>query len=142
MINIAVAIKVSIVVNERKVKLLNYLYPNESVRSFCCNDLYQELIEILPTKICISTNNLKPSIRKQNLHVAKGIVYNFLSGNQSYKDKVIELYAENDITKIVECVLLGYVFFLYCSHAKYARADIFRDKKSIFYSPISILDIL
>ncbi len=72
---------------ERIAKLFNYLYPTEQIRSFCCNDLYQELLNILFPKI-------------------------------------------------------GYVFYLYCSYSKYSRADIFRDKKSILYCPISILDIL
>lgn len=127
---------------ERIAKLFNYLYPTEQIRSFCCNDLYQELLNILSPKICISSKNLKSNVRKENLDVARGVIFNFINSNEYYKNRFIELSLERDEMKIVENILLGYVFYLYCSYSKYSRADIFRDKKSILYCPISILDIL
>ena len=48
--------------NERKEKLLRYLFPNEQIRLFMCNDLYMELLEIIPKKLFIHTKNKYPPV--------------------------------------------------------------------------------
>ncbi len=44
--------------NSRKVKLVNYLYPNKLIIDFMFNDFYIELLNVLPKSVCFSVKNI------------------------------------------------------------------------------------
>lgn len=126
---------------ERKQKLVKYLYPTEQIRSFMWNDLYLELKEVVP-KICILSKNTNFQIRKQNLKKVTDIIKNFIQNNQNYKLEIENLYHDKNWNSIIEDIVIGYVFFVSNTVTVYNNVDILSNKKSICYSPISILDII
>ena len=129
---------------ERANKLIKYLYPTEQIRSFMCNDLYIELNKIIKRQICISTKNIVSSVRQENLVMLKHIINNFIEVNTIYKQKINELYGNGNMNGdiIINEIIVGYVFYIANSVPKYVSMDIFRDKRSVVYSPISMIDIL
>ncbi len=127
---------------ERQKKLLNYLYPTENVRKFLCNDLYQEFDEILNSSLCISSKNIVSKTRRENYLIIKNEVTNFFNNNPIYCEKIAEMLKVSDFSSAIDDIIIGYVLYLSCSIRKYNRIDIFLDKKSICYSPISVIDLL
>ena len=127
---------------ERQRKLINYLYPTEDIRKFLCNDLYQEFDEKITYSLCICSKNLTNIIRRENYAKIKEEIINFFNENIIYKEKVNEILNTDDFDKIIDDIILGYVFYLSHSLRKYNRVDILLDKKSICYSPISVIDLL
>ena len=127
---------------ERKQKLIKYLFPTEEIRSFMCNDLYMELMEQIPRFLCISSKNITNSVRKENFEKVNSIITNFIENNENYKQMLKKLFSNKELKNIISDIVIGYVFFITQTNLKYNHIDIFRDKKSICYSPISIIDIL
>ena len=128
--------------NERKEKLLKYLFPTEEVRKFVCNDLFVELNEIIKTTDCISSKNIKKENRMHNKEKVEMQIKDFVKQNPIYEKILCEIYHQNDINKIYDYILIGYTFFVSYTYSRIKFCDIFRDKRSICYSPISIIDIL
>lgn len=129
--------------SERKQKLLRYLYPNENVREFMFEDLYVELSAVVPRHICISPKNFKASTRKENLQTARSVIQKFLNDNIDYSKKVMVLLSKNEIdNETVDEILMGFVLYVSGSRQSYIGMDIFRDKKSVCYSPVAVIDII
>ena len=128
--------------DERKKKLIGYLYTNEKLCNFICRNIYCKLLKILPKKICISVDSFKDISRNENLDIAKNIVINFLKDNSKYVAYIKSFYNEKQFDSIVNDVIMGYLLYLTTIKDACRRIDIFRDKRSICYSPISIIDIM
>lgn len=124
---------------DKKQKLLNYLMPEHKVRQFLCNDLFLELKKLIPNSMCISPQNKSTEKRKKNYKEIKKIIIEFLDNNDYYKHEVEVYYKEEDK---IDNLLIGYVFFVLNTMTKYNHVDIFLDKRSVCYSPISIIDFI
>lgn len=127
---------------ERKNKLLKYFFPTEKARHFLCNDLYVELSSIVPQKICISPKNLKNETRKQNYYLVKEKIAKFLDENETYKDEIREIFNLDDPDQVVEFALISFVFIKLFDDGTINGFDLFSDKVSICYCPVSFLDLL
>ena len=126
----------------RKKKLLQYLFPTEEIRKFVCNDLFIELSEVIKTTDCISSKNLNNKVRLSNKENVLNQINNFLNENPIYTETLLKLYNQKEISQIIEDLLMGYTFYLACSFGRIGEIDIFKDKRSVCYSPISIIDII
>lgn len=126
---------------ERKQKLLNYLMPNKEKRNFLCNDLFMELKELIPDSMIISMKNNSLKERKKNYQTVETIILSFINNNINYKKQIKDLFNLNE-TDILNDLVIGYVFFVINTNAKFYHIDIFKDKRSICYSPISIIDFI
>lgn len=128
--------------SERKQKLIKYLYPNEKIRSFLCDNIYLELCNILPKQIFISQKNIVSATRKENLNNAKSVINSYIENNIEIKKSLFSLFKNNNLEIIIGDIVIGYVFYLTNSVPRMNGIDIFRDKRSVCYSPISIIDII
>ena len=127
---------------ERKQKLLKYLYPTEKIRSFLCNDLYMELHELIPRQLCISTQNMTLAVRKGNLNKLETIITSFLEGNKEHYQSIMQLCQNQSWDTIIQDIVIGYTFFTTNLISRYNGIDIFKDRRSVCYAPISIIDLL
>lgn len=127
---------------ERKKKLIKYLYPNEKLRQFLCEELYFELADILPKELCISTKTMSDVTRRERMTMAKNNVKQFLKQNPSYIDWLKYFFKDKTTDEIVDDLIIGYVFYLANAKSRFDCIDIFRDKRSLCYCPISVIDIL
>lgn len=127
---------------ERKNKLLKYIFPTEKARHFMCNDLYVELSAIVPPKICISPKNLKNETRKQNYYFVREKIAKFLNENETYKNEICNIYNLNEPDQVVELALTSFVFIKLFDDGTINSFDLFSDKVSICYCPVSFLDLL
>jgi len=121
----------------KEEKLLQFLYRNDEIRKRLINDVYQELLEVVPPSLCFNSKNVVNSTRDENLRKALSSISNFLENNADYNKVVKEIYDDD-----FQFVLCGYMFYLAHTNEKYIGIDIFKNKKSILYSEISLLDIL
>ena len=121
----------------KEEKLLQFLYRNEEIRKRLINDVYQELLEVVPPSLCFNSKNVVNATRDENLRKALSSISNFLENNADYNKVIEEIYDED-----FQFVLCGYMFYLSHTNEKYIGIDIFKNKKSILYSEISLLDIL
>ena len=126
---------------EQKLKLLKFLYPNEEICNFMCNDFYQELANIIPYHVCISAKNLVQKNRENNWEFVKEKLITFLNNNKNYSTELARLYRESQLNNKIDEFLIGYVFFI-ANTNKTKEVDIFKDKRSICYSEISIINII
>ena len=127
---------------EQKQKLLRYLYPTEEMSSFLCNDVYQELSQLIKASTCISTKNQVNKVREDNLKAVRTTIKNFIENNNNYSIELNRLYKNRAIKDIVDDILMGYVFYLSNTIDRCKGVDIFKDKKSICYTEVSIIDIM
>ena len=121
----------------KEEKLLQFLYRNEEIRKRLINDVYQELLEVVPPSLCFNSKNVVNATRDENLRKALSSISNFLENNADYNKVIKEIYDED-----FQFVLCGYMFYLSHTNEKYIGIDIFKNKKSILYSEISLLDII
>ncbi len=128
--------------NERRFKLLKYLFPNEKIRYFMCNQLYGELSTIIPKNMCISYKNKKNDIRKKNLNTIKTLIWNYFDTHPIYKLKIENFYNVHNKHDILNIVIISYVFNEVHEIRMHDIIDIFLNKESVCYSPISIIDTL
>lgn len=117
---------------EQKITLVDYLYLNKETQSFLCNDLFQELKHTIPETLCISEKNINDEIRINNYSCVKMLILIFFQKNPDYKDITKKLFANFTEKKLIEHLILGYVFFLTIIDKN--NIDIFKDKKSICYT--------
>ena len=127
---------------ERKLKLLNYLFPREEIRRFMCNDFFIELSYSVPKVICFSEKNCSHARRKANFETLSNLIMKFLQENITYEKIILELYKVSQIEDIIYEIIIGYVLFVVASNNKLVGVDIFKNKKSVCYSPISVVDLL
>ena len=127
---------------ERKRKVIEYLYPSTQAIDFMFDDFYLELLEILPKKICFSTNNKNKKIRQKNLTTALKVVDKFLEENPIYKIRLKELYFYKKYSTLLYDVIVGYVLYLTPNINKGTGADVFLDSRSICYGKTSVIEWL
>ena len=94
-------------------------------------------MEVVPPTLCFNSKNVVNATRDENLRKALSSISNFLENNADYNKVIKEIYDED-----FQFVLCGYMFYLSHTNEKYIGIDIFKNKKSILYSEISLLDIL
>jgi len=128
--------------NEKKSKLIKYLYPTDEIREFMCNDFYQELLNIIPTKLLISSYNKVNKTRECNLEIVKQKIVEFLKNNSNYTIELAELYKDKEILNRIDDFVTGLTFFVASTNEKYKDIDIFKNKESVCFSVVSIADIL
>lgn len=128
--------------NERKQRLIKYIFCTEEIRSFLCDDFFMEIMEILPKNLCISAKNCSLQCRKNNYAKVKSIISDFVFNNKNYQREIFKLFKVENLEQIINNLILGYVFFWSNTYYKYFGVDIFRDKRSICYSPVSIIDVI
>lgn len=126
---------------ERKIKLINYLYPTNEVANFMYSDLYVELIQILPRKVCFSSDNYKKANRDNNFKYAYNVISQFIEINTVYKNRLIQLYPNKSYNNLICDIIVGYTFYLTPHINKNTGADVFLDKRSVCYSSASVLDL-
>lgn len=125
-----------------KEKMVRYLYPTKKIMTLMCNDVYQELLEIIPMGYCISKDNLNSSTRIKNLKFVSGAIKGFIIGNREYAKILFEYYRHNNIDTIVYDILIGFVLYISTISDEFKNIDILRDKQSIIYGEIFILDLV
>ena len=126
---------------ERKNAILNYLYPTAEIAKFMLFDLYVELLNVVPKNICFSSKNYNFEARSKNKALAKEKVKQFLSDNINYQSRLTELFLNTELDCIIDNILIGYILFLTPRINKNTGADVFQDKRSIYYTRYSILDL-
>lgn len=126
---------------EQKQILLKFIFPTDEIRNFLCNYFFQELLVIIPTSLCISKDNMVNKTREENAQIVKNKVIDFLKNNNNYVVELAKLYHNKDVMGRVDDFITGFVFYLTCVNDKFQNIDIFKDKKSICYTEISIVDI-
>lgn len=127
----------------KMLEFIKYLYPTDEIRNFMCNDLYQELNEIIPKTKCFCSNNIVSKTREENYMFVKTHIVNFILTNENYKNELNKLYKDREFDDLINDIIIGYVFFTVNTDDKNRGEDIFKNKKSICYSVApSILDIL
>lgn len=127
----------------KMLEFIKYLYPTDEIRNFMCNDLYQELNEIIPKTKCFCSNNIVSKTREENYMFVKTHIVNFILSNENYKQELNKLYKDREFDDLINDIIIGYVFFIVNTDDKNRGEDIFKNKKSICYSVApSILDIL
>ena len=65
----------------KEEKFLQLLYRTDEIRKIMINDVYQELLEIIPIKLCFSSKNIVKETREMNLKTALNSISNFLESN-------------------------------------------------------------
>ena len=129
--------------NNKMMKFLKYLYPTDEIRDFMCNDLYQELNEVIPNIKCFCSDNVVKSVREENRKFVKTNIVNFIENNPVYKQEIEKLYKSKVISNIVDDIFTGYVLYVVNTSEKNKGENIFTNKKSICYSEgPNLLDIL
>ncbi len=129
--------------NNKMMKFLKYLYPTDEIRDFMCNDLYQELNEVIPNIKCFCSDNVVKSVRKENRKFVKTNIVNFIEDNPVYKQEIEKLYKSKVISNIIDDIFTGYVLYVVNTSEKNKGENIFTNKKSICYSEgPNLLDIL
>lgn len=125
-----------------KEKLFNYFYPTEKIRSFMCNDFYQELLNLVPTSLCINEKNRDKYVREQNFLFVINTIKNFILTDKIYNKVIFELHQGVEIDYLVEKILQSYVFYIVSTNVRHKKIDMYRDRRSICYAKISIADML
>lgn len=128
--------------NERKQKMIKYLYPTDELMEFMCNDLYQELLNIVPIKLFVHSDNLIHSVREANFKTVKENIVKFILINKNYKQELFKHYKHSMISPIVNDIIIGLTFYIVNTSDEYQNVDIFQNKKSICYEKVSILDFI
>ena len=118
---------------EEKIALIKFLYLNDETRDFLCNDLFQEFKNIIPKTMCLSNENLNDDMRAYNHSCVKLLIQVFFNENINYKELTKKLFSHYTENRLIEHLILGYVFFIANINNK-EDIDIFKDKKSICYS--------
>ena len=127
----------------KMLEFMKYLYPTDVIRNFMCNDLYQELNDIIPKTKCFCSDNIVSKTREENYMFVKTHIVNFILTNENYKNELNKLYKDRGFDDLINDIIIGYVFFTVNTDDKNRGEDIFKNKKSICYSVApSILDIL
>lgn len=123
------------ITNDNKL-LVRYLFPNKDCLIFFKEQLFEELKEIIPEKLCYSDDNKKDRIRNSNNIKCISLIKEFFINNPIYKDEVEYLY-KKQLDEIIDDILNGFVFLLK------GGINIIEDNKSVCYvEGINIFDLL
>jgi len=113
------------ITNENKL-LVKLIFPNLDCLTFFKDQLFEELKEVVPEKLCYSADNNNTKIRSFNKNECLNLIREFFINNSVYKVEVEKLY-KNNIDEIIESILKGFVFILKNG------INIFEDKNSVCY---------
>ena len=127
--------------NEEKQKMLLSLFPNEDVRKFMCNDLFQEIKKIVPISLIISQTNKDVKQRELNYITARDSIKKFILNDKIYNDYIFKIYELRDFESLVDNVFEGYVFYLTCVSPRHTKIDMFKDSRSVFCGRTSNFNI-
>lgn len=129
---------------EQKIKVERFLFSNDEIRKFLCNDFYQELKNIIPSEILFCKENINKDERSNNLLSIFIKVTNFIKKNKEYERELCKIFRteENHIYNYIDELVMGYVFFISLTEEKYKGRDIFEDKQSIYWSSVPLSHIL
>lgn len=127
---------------EIRQKLVEYLYPTKQIMGLMCNDIYQELLEIIPIDCCICDENSNPNTRAENLGFVKGAIKGFIAGNKNYKQALCKHYNHNNIDAIVYDIFIGLVLYIASAFDDFVDVDIINDNRSVCYEERFVLDLV
>ena len=113
---------------ETKEKLVRYLYPTKQLGKLMCEDIYQELLEIIPLECCISKDNLNEKIHKKNFEFVRWVIKGFLLGNVDYQQVFFNYYKHNNLDWIIRDILIGLVLYVSTLSDEFNNIDIIKDK--------------
>ncbi|MBQ7797820.1 MAG: hypothetical protein IJ371_01710 [Clostridia bacterium] len=127
---------------KEKQKLVGYLYPTKQIKSLMCNDIYQELLELISIEHCISKDNINPNVRNNNLEFVQGAIKGFVLGNKDYSTILFEYYKHNNLDWIARDILIGLVLYISTISEEFEDIDIIKDEQSILYGESFILELI
>ena len=128
--------------NKEKQKIVKYLYPTKELRGLMCNDVYQELLEMIDVESCISDDNLDDLVREQNLGFVRGVIKGFVATNKAYQQILFKHYKHQNIDSIVYDILIGLVLYISSIIDEFSEVDILKDRRSICYGQVFILELV
>ncbi len=128
--------------NLEKEKLVRYLYPTKEIMGLMCNDIYQELLEVIELGKCIGEDNLDDMVRSNNYEFVQGVIKGFILGNSEYQKVLFEYYHHNNLEWITRDILIGLTLYISSISDEFKDIDIFKDKQSILYGQTIILDLI
>ena len=124
-------------------KIMEMVFPNKKARKFLCNDLYRELLKLIPPQKCISPFNVVKRVRLNNLTFVKKTIIEFLTENKNYEDIVKSIYECDSINCFVtNRLILGLVFFIAKTNKELKNINITTDKCSVCYYDINMFHVL
>ncbi len=126
----------------QKEMLLEYLFGAEHIRQFLINDLYEELSQILPTEKIFNNQNKNDNLRMSNYYLLCDLIDKFLIANRNYEKFLSNHYDRVSRESLIDDVLLGFTFFISQTNKNYADIDILKDKTSVCFAEVSIIDIM
>ena len=129
-------------IEKDKQKLVKYLYPTKQIMGLMCNDIYQQLLEIIPLESCISKDNINNTTREKNLEFVQGAIKGFVLGNIDYQKILFEYYHHNNLDWIVHDILIGFILYISTLSEEFDNINIFNSKESILYGESFILDLI
>ena len=129
-------------IKKDKQRLVKYLYPSKQIMGIMCNDVYQQLLEIIPLESCISKDNINNRIRAKNLEFVRGAIKGFVLGNIEYQKILFEYYSHNNLNWIVRDILIGLTLYISSLSDEFSAIDIFKNKQSILYGETFILNLI
>lgn len=132
---------------KEKKYLKEYLYPTQEAKNFIIGEINPLLTQLLPKELCISDANLNHKVRKLNYQRAYLRICEFLFANEKIVDTLERIWSINttnhfELKELVDDMIVNYVFCLTQAHEEYKKIDIFKNKRSICFRDISILDVL
>ncbi len=129
-------------IKKDKEKLVRYLYPTKEIGGLMCNDIYQELLEIIPLDRVIGEDNLDKDVRAKNLEFVLGVIKGLMLGKVEYQKVLFEYYRHNNVEWITRDILIGLVLYISTLSAEFKDVDILKSKQSICYGDVFILDLI
>ena len=123
------------ITNENKF-LVKLIFPNLKCLTFFKEQLFEELKEVIPEKLCYSTDNKNIKVRTFNKNECLNLIREFFINNSVYKEEVEKLY-KHSIDEVIESILKGFVFLLKNG------INVFEDKNSVcFVDMLNLLEFL
>ena len=123
------------ITNENKL-LVKLIFPNLDCLTFFKEQLFEELKEVIPEKLCYSTDNKNIKVRTFNKNECLNLIREFFINNSVYKEEVESLY-KHSIDEVTESILKGFVFLLKNG------INVFEDKNSVcFVDMLNLLDFV
>lgn len=123
------------ITNENKF-LVKLIFPNLKCLTFFKEQLFEELKEVIPEKLCYSADNNNSKVRSFNKNECLNLIREFFINNSVYKEEVEKLY-KHSIDEVIESILKGFVFLLKNG------INVFEDKNSVcFVDMLNLLEFL
>lgn len=128
--------------SKRRSELIKYLYPTNEVFNFMYGDMYIELAQIIPKRLCFSIDNLKSENRANNYKIVFEKISKFIDENKLYKEKLFEFFPHKNYKNLILDIIVGYTFYLTPHINRNTGADVLADRRSVCYSCVLLLDLM